>query len=279
MSLDWRFRLSATLDNDVPFGAHLWYAVGGNKKATKTNSQTGMCVVVSGNKCRSAAHFYTQSRPTPLLVPNRSFFCYTAFVKRKTAPMSRSGTNKQGFTLIELLIVIAIIGFLAAAILVAVDPVKRVKQARNTQRWSEVNSMLEAVLKKQVDERQEYEGETTAPIIEDEDYVQVIVRDDTGIICSQWANRPGCDKDMDLSGVKTCVANLETVAPAYIAELPLDPIGTGLTGCGNGSGCVVEGGVGIGDYNTGYYIHKTANGRIEIGSCYIELAEEVFVKR
>jgi prepilin-type N-terminal cleavage/methylation domain-containing protein len=193
--------------------------------------------------------------------------------------MSRPGHTSRGFTLIELLIVIAIIGFLAAAILVAVDPVKRVQQARNTQRWSEVNSLLEAVLKKQVDEQQEYEGETTAPIIEDEDNVQVIVRDDAGIICNQWANRPGCDKDMDISGVKTCVANLEDVAPAYIAELPLDPIGIGLTGCGSGSGCTVEGGLGIGDYNTGYYIHKTANGRIEIGSCYVELSEEIYVKR
>src|SRR5579872_7102093 len=38
---------------------------------------------------------------------------------------------KKGFTLIELLIVIAIIGILAAAILVAINPVKRQNQAKD----------------------------------------------------------------------------------------------------------------------------------------------------
>jgi prepilin-type N-terminal cleavage/methylation domain-containing protein len=189
--------------------------------------------------------------------------------------------SRSGFTLIELLIVIAIIGFLMAAILVAVDPVKRVRQSRNAQRWSEVNAVLNAILKKQVDERDDYDGETSAEIVTSEDYVQVIVRDDTGIICNQWANRPGCDKDMDISGAnKACVANLDDgIVPAYIAELPFDPLGEGLTDCGSGSGCLIEGGLGIGDFNTGYYIQRTANGRIEIGACYAELDEEIRVKR
>ncbi|MBN1585333.1 prepilin-type N-terminal cleavage/methylation domain-containing protein [Candidatus Uhrbacteria bacterium] len=194
--------------------------------------------------------------------------------------------DRKGFTLIELLIVIAIIGFLMAAILVAVDPVKRIRQSRNAQRWSETNAILNAILKKQVDERIQYDGEGTAGIITHPDYVQVIVRDDTGVICNQWANRPGCDQPMDISGAnKNCVANLNGedesgIVPAYIAELPLDPLDIGQNGCGSGSGCEVEGGMAISeDGNTGYYIRRTADGRIEVGACHPELDETIRVKR
>ena len=62
-------------------------------------------------------------------------------------------SNSKGFTLIELLIVITIIGILAVVIFVAVDPLKRFADARNAQRFSEVNSVLEALLKYQVDNR------------------------------------------------------------------------------------------------------------------------------
>ncbi len=57
----------------------------------------------------------------------------------------------QGFTLIELLIVIVIIAILAGIIYVAVDPATRFKQARNAERWSSVNAILNAYLKYAVD--------------------------------------------------------------------------------------------------------------------------------
>ena len=59
--------------------------------------------------------------------------------------------NKKGFTLIELLIVIALIGILAAAAYVAVDPVERIQDARDAQRWSDVTAVLDAILKYNVD--------------------------------------------------------------------------------------------------------------------------------
>ena len=43
-----------------------------------------------------------------------------------------------GFTLIELLIVIAILGILAAAVLVAANPGKRTKQARDAARKNDI---------------------------------------------------------------------------------------------------------------------------------------------
>ncbi len=51
----------------------------------------------------------------------------------------------RGFTLIELLIVIAIMGILAAAVLVAVNPLKRQQQARDAGRKSDVGQLASAL--------------------------------------------------------------------------------------------------------------------------------------
>lgn len=50
-----------------------------------------------------------------------------------------------GFTLIELLIVIAILGILAAAVLVAVNPGKRQRQARDAARKSDIGQLATAL--------------------------------------------------------------------------------------------------------------------------------------
>src|ERR1051325_11024395 len=90
---------------------------------------------------------------------------------------------EKGFTLIELLIVIGIIGFLAAAVLVAVDPVKRIQDARDARRFSEANALLNAMLNKQVDDRKVYNGGNDAPIITSASKSQVIVTSTSGIDC------------------------------------------------------------------------------------------------
>jgi len=51
----------------------------------------------------------------------------------------------KGFTLIELLIVIAIVGVLAAVVLVALNPVERLKQARDSGRKSDIGQIATAL--------------------------------------------------------------------------------------------------------------------------------------
>lgn len=60
---------------------------------------------------------------------------------------------KKGFTLIELLIVLAIIGILAVVVIVALNPGRQFAQARNTQRYSNVNTILNAIGQYMADNR------------------------------------------------------------------------------------------------------------------------------
>lgn len=62
-----------------------------------------------------------------------------------------TSSNKKGFTLIELLVVISIIAILATVVFVALDPVTRFADARNSRRWSDVNNILTAVSEYTVD--------------------------------------------------------------------------------------------------------------------------------
>src|SRR3990170_1660617 len=50
-----------------------------------------------------------------------------------------------GFTLIEILVVIGIIAILAVIVLIAINPARQFAQARNTQRTSNVNAILNAI--------------------------------------------------------------------------------------------------------------------------------------
>ncbi len=53
--------------------------------------------------------------------------------------------NLKGFTLIEILVVIALIAVLATITIIAINPAKNFADARNTQRNSDVNTILNAV--------------------------------------------------------------------------------------------------------------------------------------
>jgi len=188
-------------------------------------------------------------------------------------------TQKRGFTLIELLIVIVIIGFLAAAILVALDPVKRVQDARNAKRWSEVNGVLNAILTKQVDDKALFNG-SVALIGTNDSITRVIVATTDGVNCAVLAQAPECPYANGAAGrpaaltyasTTDCVANLGDIAPTYIASIPQDPMG----GVAAGATHLLP----IGVNNSGYYIVRSASCRIEIGSCHPDQASDVKVKR
>jgi len=169
--------------------------------------------------------------------------------------MIRVEKNK-GFTLIELLIVIGVLGILAGIILVAVDPAKRLRQARDARRSSEVNAILNAILNYTVDNV----GTIPTAIDSNATNVQQLGTSVTcGVACP--------DKGVTTGQPVDACADLDAdLVDEYIAEIPIDPKGSDDTNTYTAS-------------RTGYYVQKTGNGRIEVGSCNPEETASISIKR
>jgi prepilin-type N-terminal cleavage/methylation domain-containing protein len=103
--------------------------------------------------------------------------------------------KNKGFTLIELLVVIAIIAILATVVFVALDPVTRFADARDSRRWNDVNSILTAVHEYIVD------NDGTLP---------------AGLTTGQAAT--------ELGSCGTC-DDLSTPLAKYLKSIPQDPKG------------------------------------------------------
>lgn len=110
--------------------------------------------------------------------------------------------NQKGFTLIEVLVVIGILSVLLLITLVAINPARQFAQANNTQRYSDVNALLNAIHEYAVDNK----GALPA-----------------GITTSSL--------EISSTGANLC----SVLVTAYLAALPVDPsVGSPIsqTGCG-----------------------------------------------
>lgn len=163
--------------------------------------------------------------------------------------------SAAGFTLVELLIVIGIIAILAAIIFVAVDPGRRFAEARDAQRWSEANAILNAILKYTVDARGALPATATA-IDVDAATVQIIGENATAVACNAV---PTC-ATQTVAAANCFVSGLDTdLVDQYLSSIPTDP----QNGTTN---------------DTRYYINRTASGRLTVGSCSAE-RETISVQR
>ncbi|MFA5799762.1 MAG: prepilin-type N-terminal cleavage/methylation domain-containing protein [Candidatus Peribacteraceae bacterium] len=104
---------------------------------------------------------------------------------------------RRGFTLIELLLVIGIIAILAAIVIVAINPTKQLGDARNAQRRSDVNTVLNAVYQYAIDNNGTLPGAITTS-------ATAICRSTGGINC-------------------TGLVNLNLLTGSYLVALPIDP--------------------------------------------------------
>ena len=151
--------------------------------------------------------------------------------------MGRQNKRKLGFTLIELIIVVAIIGLLAAALFVAIDPARRIGEARDAQRWSDISAILNAILTYTSDL-------TTLPTQVDGTDNKYYVLQGGGVDAAEVTNY-ACNE----VGVITSMSLGASLVDYYLSSIPFDPhIGTPTS-------------------TTGYYFTKSAGGRITIGAC------------
>ena len=155
--------------------------------------------------------------------------------------------SKKGFTLIEILIVIGIITILIAAVIIAINPARQFGQARNTQRWTAVNSILNGVHQNMVENQGTFtcdpDGDSTNnPLPSTAKNMADLVSDPLGYdICS-------------------------CITPDYLASMPIDPQTGSHTDCTT--------------YDTQFEISQSATtGRITVAAPDAELGETISVTR
>lgn len=120
--------------------------------------------------------------------------------------------EREGFTLIELLVVIGIIIILAAVTIIAINPGRQFSQARDAERSSEVNQILNGVSQWLTESGNTLEGTTLC-----------------GIAMATCAD-PAVYTNIG-TGLTECDLGA-TLAPVFISEIPADPTGASGTDTG-----------------------------------------------
>lgn len=151
--------------------------------------------------------------------------------------------QNRAFTLIEVLVVIGIIAILATVVLVAVNPSRQFKLARDSQRTSNVNAILNSIHQNMAEHKGVFSCSGTS----------------RSLPATSTMIKSGSIGD--LSDIASCIV------PDYISALPFDPSITGAHFTDTN------------DYDTGYSFHVDTNGRISVQAVGELVSEPISVTR
>lgn len=141
--------------------------------------------------------------------------------------------KQGGFTLVELIIVIAIVGLVAVAVIIASDPAKRIGESQDSRRWADLVSIAKAV---------EFYTADNGQLPSDFSTSTVGVGSKV-VLCSSSSTLT-CDGQ-----TKGCLVVDDTdFLGVYLNNLPIDPSKST-------------------DSDTGYYLTRASNGSVVFGAC------------
>jgi len=131
----------------------------------------------------------------------RLFLCQKSIMTARFALLRRS----RGFTLLEILLVVAAIAILAGIVILAINPGKQLADTRNSERWADVNTILNAVYQYSIDN----DGDLPAGI---------------STTVTEVCHTSTCTGLADLSEL--------TTDEEYLVAIPTDPTGADTNGAG-----------------------------------------------
>ena len=169
--------------------------------------------------------------------------------KRVSPPELRDMDKTAGFTLIEILVVLALIAILAAIVIVAINPARQFKQGRDSQRFSNLNTILDGIDQRIADNQGMFAGAVSGG-------AQTCPNLTTGGADALATGTPY--EIISSANPNTGQIDLSCLVPTYIPnQLPADP-----SMASNGTS----------DPDTGYKLAVDGNGRITLSAPYAELA-------
>lgn len=107
--------------------------------------------------------------------------------------------KSQGFTLLEILLAVAALVILASIVILAINPTKQLADTRNSQRWVDVNTILNGVYQYAIDNDGDLPGSGS-------------IDGTSKTIC----------KEGQAVGVG-CQVSLDELIPTYLVSIPFDP--------------------------------------------------------
>jgi len=149
--------------------------------------------------------------------------------------------KSAGFTLIEILVALTIVAILAVSVFVALNPAQRLKDAKDTRRASDVDSILTAIHQAVVDNKGSMPTNMPA--------------EDTETQLGSGAS--GCALStthctIAATACSNLMANVAIDLVPYLASMPIDPVGSAG---------------GADATKTGYSVKRDTNGIITVKAC------------
>jgi len=132
--------------------------------------------------------------------------------KRKYLGFPLNDYNNIGFTLIELIVVIGIIAALAVAVFVSLNPVKRLADARDSHRATDVENILDAVHSYIIDNK----GSLPPSMVGDTAGTDYEIGTATGGSCTALSQN-------NCNVTATNCDNLSADLTKYLKSIPMDP--------------------------------------------------------